>query len=171
MHKLFLKPNRCHKDYFNFQFKHTQYWFITLFSSSHSYSILFYFIKSNVYLFLDKFVLANFVGQVSPFDFLDSILRHSFLLFDSIFSVSSLLFVFSQRWRAEQNVTIYRICSSLLNPLKLWFFALTQKIFRQPIPENPWLFSNFLLRMPLWKKSKNLVLPPLRELLGHTVQN
>ena len=46
-------------------------------------------------------------------------------------------------------------CVSLKVSPKLIFLTFTQKIFRQPLPENLRLYSIFLLRMPLWKNENS----------------
>ena len=46
------------------------------------------------------------------------------------------------------------------------FLPFTQKIFKQPIPENLWHYPTFFADAPLKKN----VIPPLTALLGHPVQ-
>ena len=55
-----------------------------------------------------------------------------------------------------------------LSPLV--FLPFTQKIFRQPIPENLWPYSMFFYGCT-YDFFLNLVLPPPTALLGHPLQN
>ena len=65
--------------------------------------------------------------------------------------------------------TTLSVCLNTFNPFSL--FALYSKNLQAT---HTWKFltlPKFFLRMPIRKKSKNVVLSPLRAFLGHPVQN